>query len=61
MRLFRLRIVKKFWLLKPTNIDNAAISRMIALLETNFLTSNFFAIFVFPPYSNWVASAMMFS
>ena len=53
--------VKKFWVVQPTKRASKMIRIMIALLDRNFLKSNFFSIFGSPPYSNWVASVMMFS
>ena len=60
-RLLKLRILKKFWVVTPVNRASRIIRMIMALLERNFFTSNFFSIVLSPPHSNWVARAMMFS
>ena len=66
-RLVRLRKEKKLSFQMPTPMASTAISRMMALLDRKFFT--LFAlnlllvcsIVLIPPYSNCVASSMMFS
>ena len=66
-RLLKLRTVKKFLLVRPVTMAKISTSRTMALSDINFtglklLTLSIFLSMVFsPPYSNWVARAMMFS